>query len=188
MTALDPAELVLGVGGNLGDDQAILGRFAAVAAALEAWSTVRTSRVWRTQALGPDQPDFLNAALLVEVPDDLRGLPLLRELQALEHTLGRRRADEVRWGPRPIDLDLLLWGPRQIDHRGPPALTIPHPRLATRAFALLPAIDLVGPALVLPGSSPPRTLGQLATAVADQAVTLTDHTIAGAVPAVATST
>jgi len=177
---LDEETVVLGLGGNVGDDHAILARFAAVVSALEMWSTVRASRVWRTAPLGPEQPAYLDAAVSVELPDDVSGLGLLREMQALEHALGRRRASEVRWGPRPIDIDVLLWGERRIDHRGPPALIIPHPRLHQRAFALLPVIDLLGADHVLPGAEP-RTLDELAAAVADQVVELTEHRIAGAI-------
>lgn len=173
--------MIVGVGGNVGDDAAILGRFAAVVTALEAWSTVRASRVYRTAAVGPAQPAFLNAALAVEVPEDLTASQLIREVQAIEHTLGRRRGGEVRWGPRPIDVDVLLWGGRRVHHAGPPPLEVPHPRLAERAFALVPVIELVGGDLAHPvlGTS----LATLRAAVVEQVVELTDYTIAGAVTA-----
>ncbi|MBZ0237075.1 MAG: 2-amino-4-hydroxy-6-hydroxymethyldihydropteridine diphosphokinase, partial [Deltaproteobacteria bacterium] len=110
MKALDPETVVLGLGGNVGGDAAILARFAAVVRALEMWSTVRGSRVYRTAALGPAQPDFLNAAVAVDAPEDLAASELIREVQAIERSLGRDRGAEERWGPRPIDLDVLLWG------------------------------------------------------------------------------
>lgn len=181
MTALAAERVIVGLGGNVGDDAAILGRFAGVVRALEAWSTVRASRVYRTAAVGPAQPDFLNAALEVEAPDDLTASRLIREVLAIEHALGRRRGAETRWGPRPIDVDVLLWGARVLHHRGPPALELPHPRLAERAFALVPVLDLVGPDVDHPSAG--RTLGALAAALADQRVVVTPYAIDGAVAA-----
>ena len=178
---LDDELVIVGVGGNVGDDAAILKRFAAVVAALEAWSTVRASRVYRSAAVGPAQPAFLNAALAVEAPEALTASQLIREVQAIEHTLGRRRGGEVRWGPRPIDVDVLLWGARRFDHEGPPALEVPHPRLGERAFALVPVIDLVGGATAHPVVG--TTLAALRAAVADQEIEATDYTIEGAVTA-----
>jgi 2-amino-4-hydroxy-6-hydroxymethyldihydropteridine diphosphokinase len=168
-------ELILGLGGNVGGDAAILLRFARVVAALETWSTVRGSRVYRTTAIGPAQPDYLNAAIAVEPPEDLAASQLLRELQAIEHTLGRRR-DGVRWGPRAIDIDVLLWGERSIHT---PTLEVPHPRLHERAFALAPMIDLLGEGFELRGT----TLGALRAGLAGQGIELTGHTIDGAPPA-----
>ncbi len=182
MTELDAEVVIVGLGGNVGGDPAILARFAAVVQALEAWSTVRASRVYRTGAQGPAQADFLNAALAVAAPDGLKASELIREVMAIERTLGRNRALEVRWGPRPLDLDVLLWGPRQLAYAGPPALVVPHPRLAERGFALQPVIDLVGAALRHPSDG--RSLGALLATVADQRVELTGYAIAGAVAAV----
>lgn len=181
MTALDAETVVLGLGGNVGGDEAILGRFAAVVRALETWSTVRGSRVYRTAAVGSPQPDFLNAAIAVDAPEALAASELIREVQALERALGRDRPAEARWGPRPIDLDVLLWGARRFAFRGPPALEVPHPRLAERAFALAPVIDLVGPDLVHPALG--RPLGELRAAVLDQRVAVTTLVIEGAPPA-----
>jgi 2-amino-4-hydroxy-6-hydroxymethyldihydropteridine diphosphokinase len=100
---------------------------------------------------------------------------LQRELQAIEHTLGRRR-DGVRWGPRAIDIDVLLWGERSI-HTA--TLEVPHPRLHERAFALAPMIDLLGEGFELRGT----TLGALRAGLAGQGIELTGHTIDGAPPA-----
>ncbi|HUQ03103.1 MAG TPA: 2-amino-4-hydroxy-6-hydroxymethyldihydropteridine diphosphokinase [Kofleriaceae bacterium] len=180
MTELDPETVVLGLGGNVGGDAAILARFAAAVRALEAWSTARASRVFRTAALGPEQPDYLNAAVAVDVPEELTASELIREVQGIERSLGRDRGAESRWGPRPIDLDVLLWGTRRITFRGPPALEVPHPRLAERAFALVPAIDVTGADLVHPVLK--RTLGELRAAVADQRVDVTALHIDGAPP------
>jgi len=179
--ALDDELVVVGVGGNVGSDAEILARFAAVVAALEAWSTVRASRVYRTAAIGPTQAPFLNAALAVEAPEELTASELIREVQSVEQALGRRRGGELRWGPRPIDVDVLLWGARRFHHRGPPELEVPHPRLAVRAFALVPMIDLLGAATRHPVLGVP--LGELRAACADQVVEATAYAIEGAVPA-----
>ncbi|HVK77197.1 MAG TPA: 2-amino-4-hydroxy-6-hydroxymethyldihydropteridine diphosphokinase [Kofleriaceae bacterium] len=177
---LDGETIVLGLGGNVGGDAAVLARFAAVVRSFESWSTVRASRVYRTAPLGPAQPDYLNAAIAVEAPDELAASELLREVQAVEQAFGRRRAAETRNGPRPIDVDVLLWGARTLDF-GKGKLIVPHPRLAVRGFALQPVIDLLGAAT--PHPSEHRTFGELLAATADQRVELTAYTIDGAVTA-----
>lgn len=168
-------ELILGLGGNQGRDEEILARFARAVAAFEQWSTVRGSRVYRTAALGPAQDAFLNAAIAVEPPEELAASELIREVMATEHALGRRR-DGDRWGPRTIDIDVLLWGARRVKTA---ALEVPHPRLHERAFALAPVIDLIGTGYVLHGA----TLGELRAGCADQGIELTGYAIDGAPPA-----
>jgi len=103
-----------------------------------------TSRVWRTAPVGPPQPEFLNAAALVWY----EGLPprLLADLLAIEAELGRVRRE--RWGPRAIDLDF-LWAEGVV--LATASLTLPHPRLHERAFALAPMLELV------PDARDPRT-------------------------------
>jgi 2-amino-4-hydroxy-6-hydroxymethyldihydropteridine diphosphokinase len=106
-----------------------------------AVSTVRETDPW-----GPvEQPRFLNAAAAVDTT--LSARELLDTLLAVERELGRMR-DGARWGPRTIDLDLLLYGDELIDE---PGLTVPHPHLAERLFVLEPLHDL-DPALVVPGA------------------------------------
>ena len=109
---------------------------------------VARSRVYETAPLGgPPQPHFLNAAVAVECTLSLSAL--LEELLRIEVSLGRVRGhDEVRFGPRTLDLDV-LWAEGAILDQ--PRLTVPHPRLAGRAFALLPLLE------VAPGASDPRT-------------------------------
>lgn len=103
-----------------------------------------TSRLRRTEPWGyADQPPFLNGACVLETT--LRPLALLGALLDVERVLGRRR-DGPRFGPRTIDLDLLLYGAQAVEG---PRLTVPHPRLAERAFALEPLLDL-DPDLELP--------------------------------------
>jgi 2-amino-4-hydroxy-6-hydroxymethyldihydropteridine diphosphokinase len=164
--------IVLGLGGNVGGDDAVLARMRAVRDALAAWGRVRASPVYRTAPIGPAQPDFLNAALAV----DARPAPTARELietvQELERLCGRARETEVRWGPRPIDVDVLLWGARVIDEPGPTCLRVPHPELARRRFALAPVIDLLGEDAIVPGDG--RTLRTCIDGTADQRVALTE--------------
>lgn len=128
--------ILLGLGGNLGGVAAALGE-AAVALAREH-RLLAASSLWRTAPVGPRQPDYLNAAMLLET---CRPLPdLLTTCQRLEAAAGRVRAGEVRWGPRALDIDLLLAPGLVVES---PRLTLPHPRLAERRFALLPACELV---------------------------------------------
>jgi 2-amino-4-hydroxy-6-hydroxymethyldihydropteridine diphosphokinase len=177
---LDDELVIVGLGGNLGDDDAILARFAGVVRALEAWSTVHGSRVYRTAPIGPEQPAFLNAALAVEAPEELTASELIREVLGIERTLGRTR-DGSRNGPRTIDVDVLLWGARTFAFKGPPALEVPHPRLHERAFALAPLIDLLGAGAVHPRLG--VTFGELQARLAGQDVERTAYAIAGAPPA-----
>lgn len=93
------------------------------------------SRVHHTAAVGPPQPDYLNA--VVRVMTRLSPRALLAALQAMELAAGRVRGE--RWGPRTLDLDLLLYGQRVIAE---PTLTVPHPRLHERSFVLAPLCDL----------------------------------------------
>jgi 2-amino-4-hydroxy-6-hydroxymethyldihydropteridine diphosphokinase len=182
--SLDEDRLVLGVGGNLGDEAAVLARFAGAVSALAPWGPVYASPVYRTAPVGPAQPDYLNAALALTVPEDVAASALLREVQTVEYALGRRRVGgEERWGPRAIDLDVLLWGSRVLRRAGAPLL-VPHPQLARRRFALQPTIDLLGGATVLPGNGP-LTLGEALAALGDdqaQRIERTDYVIAGAEP------
>lgn len=164
MTAALPVTdpVVIGLGGNVGDEPAIVWRFDRARAAISALGAVRSAGLYRSAPLGPDQPWFLNTAVRVAVVDAQPG-ELIATLLEIERLLGRRRETEARWGPRPIDLDVLVWGARRIACT--PELEVPHPRLAERRFALLPLIDLVGESFVVPGAGP---AGELARRVADQ--------------------
>ena len=157
-----PAEpIVIGLGGNIGSEDDIRERFDRARAALTVIGPVRSARLYRSAPIGPDQPPFLNTALRMAAPDAQPG-ELIATLLELEQLLGRRRAGEARWGPRPIDLDVLVWGTRVIRT---PELDVPHPRLAERRFALLPLIDLLGEDFAIVGHGP---AGDLARRVADQ--------------------
>ena len=99
-----------------------------------------------------DQPRFLNGA--VEAETTLSARELLERLLAIERELGRKRTEETRWGPRTIDLDLLLYGDAIVEE---PGLVVPHPRLAERRFALEPLAEL-DPGLEIPGIGSVRAL------------------------------
>ncbi len=135
-------DVFLGIGGNLGDREANMRR--AVELLRPSFSALRASALYETPPWGdPDQPRFLNAVLRGETT--LEPLDLLDELQRIEAVLGRLRAAR-RWGPRPIDIDILLYGREVIDL---PRLQVPHPRLRERGFVLRPLADLAA-GLVLP--------------------------------------
>ena len=138
------ARVVVGLGANLGEALATLQGAVREIAALDGVAVLAVSPVYRTAPVGgPEQPDYHNAAVLLDV--ERAPLELLRELQAIELGHGRERL--VRWGPRTLDLDVLLWGEEAIDL---PDLAVPHPRLVERRFALEPLLD-VAPDAVLPG-------------------------------------
>lgn len=125
----------VGLGSNLGDRELNLRQALE---RLEEVGLVRASSFRETDPVGvTDQPKFLNAA--AELATDLSPRELLERLLEIERELGRDRATERRWGPRVIDLDLLLFGEEAIDE---PGLTVPHPRLADRRFVLQPLCEL----------------------------------------------
>lgn len=126
----------LGLGSNLGDRAQNLQRAVDLLNAEAGIRVVGASSVWETDPVGgPSQPDYLNAAVAVET--DLAPLDLLLACQRAEAALGRVR--DVRWGPRTIDVDVLLIDALAVDD---PALTVPHPRMTERAFVLLPLLEL----------------------------------------------
>jgi 2-amino-4-hydroxy-6-hydroxymethyldihydropteridine diphosphokinase len=134
----------IGLGANLGDREATIRRAIEL---LERGGTevVAVSKIRETEPVGYlDQPLFLNAAVAVDT--ELPPRELLDRLLAVEQELGRTR-DGPRYGPRTIDLDLLVYGDEIVDE---PGLRVPHPRLAERRFALEPLADL-DPTLVVPG-------------------------------------
>jgi 2-amino-4-hydroxy-6-hydroxymethyldihydropteridine diphosphokinase len=142
----------LGLGANLGDPLQQLRDAARALAALPGCRPGPLSPLYRSTPLGPqDQPDFLNAVAALDT--SLAPLDLLDALQRIEAAAGRVRGR--RWGPRTLDLDLLLYGGRQLDL---PRLTVPHPGIASRAFVLWPLADLCGEDFRLPGGEDIGTL------------------------------
>jgi 2-amino-4-hydroxy-6-hydroxymethyldihydropteridine diphosphokinase len=137
----------VGLGANLGDREANIRRAVALLSDVPGVSVTAVSRLVETAAVGgPEgQPPYLNG--VAELRTGLPPLSLLDVLLDTEAKLGRDRAHEVRWGPRPVDLDLLVHG--ECVCAGP-RLTLPHPRLAERAFVLRPLAELA-PDLVVPG-------------------------------------
>lgn len=149
----------LSLGSNLGDREANL---VAALRLLDAEGVrlVRQSSWYETEPVGfTEQPRFLN--LVVEVRTGLDPLGLLRCAQRVELALGRVRG--VRWGPRTVDVDVLLYGRRVVRT---PELVVPHPRMRERAFVLVPLCE-IAPDLVLPDGTP---VVALLAAVADQRV------------------
>ena len=143
----------VGLGANLEDPRAQIARALALLAAEDGIELVAVSSLRETNPVGfEDQPRFLNGA--AELHTSLSARALLERLLAIERHLGRVRGDGQRFGPRTIDLDLLLYGDEQIDE---PGLQIPHPRLHERRFALEPLAEL-DPALELPGRGPVQAL------------------------------
>jgi 2-amino-4-hydroxy-6-hydroxymethyldihydropteridine diphosphokinase len=134
----------VGLGANLGPREVTLLRAVDLLAAADGVEVVAVSQLRETEPVGVvDQPPFLNGAVAIET--SLTARELLDVLLETERELGRVRGE--RWGPRTVDLDLLVYGEETLDE---PGLRVPHPRLAERRFALEPLADL-DPALAIPG-------------------------------------
>jgi 2-amino-4-hydroxy-6-hydroxymethyldihydropteridine diphosphokinase len=134
----------VGLGSNLGDREALLRRAAELIGATRL-SEIRETEPWGYE----NQPRFLNA--VAELETQLAPRQLLDHLLDVERRLGRERVGP-QWGPRTVDLDLLLYGEEQIDE---PGLVVPHPRLLERLFVLEPLADLA-PGLKIPGNGTVR--------------------------------
>jgi 2-amino-4-hydroxy-6-hydroxymethyldihydropteridine diphosphokinase len=135
----------LSLGSNLGERERMIETALGEIDLLDGTQLVRTSSLYDTEPLSEiEQPRFLNA--VVEVETSLEPARLLWNLKLIERRLGRTPAR--RWGPRQIDIDILLYEDRTIDE---PELVIPHPELRHRAFVLVPLAELA-PDLRLPGS------------------------------------
>ena len=141
----------VGIGSNLGDREAHLRRAIELLSAEDGIEVTRVAEIRETDPVGPvEQGPFLNGAVLVET--DLAPRELLSRLLDIEARMGRVR--DERFGPRTIDLDLLVYGDEIVDE---PGLTVPHPRLQERRFALEPLAEL-DPGLTIPGSEPVSAL------------------------------
>lgn len=157
-----PARVAIGLGSNLQDPVTQLRSAFAALAELPRTRLLRRSRLYRSAPMGPPgQPDYVNAAALLET--ELAPLELLDALQAIEHAQGRVRAE--RWGARTLDLDLLLWDETQIALE---RLSVPHPGLHERAFVLYPLAEL-DPHWVVPGQG---RVGELQAACPAQGLAL----------------
>jgi 2-amino-4-hydroxy-6-hydroxymethyldihydropteridine diphosphokinase len=135
-------EAVLGLGGNIGDTRSEMASALHRLGMNSRIDIVAVSPLYLTPPWGKiDQPPFLNAAALIET--SLLPRALLNAILDVERELGRERGE--RWGPRTIDIDILVFGNVDVDE---PWLHIPHPRLKDRAFALVPLIDVMPNAIV----------------------------------------
>ncbi|MGA8455436.1 MAG: 2-amino-4-hydroxy-6-hydroxymethyldihydropteridine diphosphokinase [Streptosporangiaceae bacterium] len=145
MTAVDPGPtVVLALGSNLGDRLASLQGGVDALCARPGLSGVQVSPVYETAPVGgPAQPEYLNAVLVAATTLSARAV--LDRCQEAENALGRVRTE--RWGPRRIDVDVIVYGTEVSDD---PELTLPHPRAHERAFVLAPWHD-VDPGAVIPG-------------------------------------
>jgi 2-amino-4-hydroxy-6-hydroxymethyldihydropteridine diphosphokinase len=139
------AEALLALGGNVGDVRATLDHAIAMLCdgqvRLKARSSDYETPPWGVE----DQPRFVNLCIAVET--SLSPQALLTRAQAVEQAFGRRREQEQRWGPRPIDIDVLAYDDLRLDE---PDLTLPHPRLFERAFVLVPLAE-IAPERVIAG-------------------------------------
>lgn len=136
----------LGLGGNLGDPAAAMGAALRFVDSSQDADVVAVSSLYRTPPWGmTDQPDFINAA--AELSTSLEPRALLDLCLEAERRLKRVRAE--RWGPRPIDIDVLVFADRRLRQ---PGLEIPHPRMLERAFVLVPLAE-IAPDLLLGGRS-----------------------------------
>jgi 2-amino-4-hydroxy-6-hydroxymethyldihydropteridine diphosphokinase len=143
----------IGLGANLGEREATLRRALERLASTHGVAVVGVSSFRETDPVGNvDQPRFVNAA--AEIETSLGPRELLDRLLEVERSLGRDRSREERWGPRTVDLDLLLYGDETVREAG---LEIPHARLAERAFVLEPLLEL-DPDLRLPDGRALRDL------------------------------
>ena len=141
----------VGLGSNLQGPAAQLDSAFDLLASIPGTRLIRRSSLYRSSPFGGvEQPDFVNAAAALLT--QLTAKQLLDELKRIEIQRGRERG-KVRWGPRVLDLDLLVCGSDKLEE---PGLTVPHPGIAERNFVLLPLME-IAPGLTIPG------LGQLAT-------------------------
>jgi len=140
----DQALAYVGLGSNLDDPIAQVNRAFDRLDQIDGTTLIARSSLYRSAPFGPvDQPDFVNAVACLK--SALAPETLLSKLHEIERSSGRER--EIRWGPRTLDLDLLVFGDQEIDR---PEIRLPHPGIAERNFVLLPLVE-IAPKLVIPG-------------------------------------
>jgi 2-amino-4-hydroxy-6-hydroxymethyldihydropteridine diphosphokinase len=149
----------IGIGANLGDARANVMAAIAALGTLPQTRVVEHSSLFRTAPIDADGDDYVNAVACIDT--GLQPEPLLQALLQIEQEQGRLRT--YRNAPRPLDLDILLYGRRTVQSA---TLTIPHPCLTQRAFALIPLLQ-IAPLVNVPGLGPAHAF---APAVADQAI------------------
>lgn len=154
-----PVVAFVGLGGNLGEVAATLRAATDALAQLPATRLLRASRLYRTPAWGLEQqPDFINGVVALET--SLAPRELLDALLRIEREFGRERDGGLRWGPRSLDLDLLLHGDAVVEQAG---LRLPHPHLHERAFALVPLLEIAADILIPGQGSAQDALSRLDT-------------------------
>lgn len=150
--AADPVQAWVGLGSNLEQPLQQVRSALDELAGIPDTRLLAASSLYRSAPLGPaDQPSYINAVACLET--QLTAAALLDALQTIETAHGRVRTG-ARWGPRTLDLDILLYGDQRIDT---PRLRVPHPGLAERNFVLYPLAEIV-PDLDIPGLGPLREL------------------------------
>ena len=163
-SATDPVTVYIGIGSNLLHPVEQVRQALANLAAMPGSHLLRHSPLYRSTPMGPvDQPDYINAVAVLATT--LTPLDLLDALQKIEQRQGRVRGGQ-RWGPRTLDLDILLYGEQQIVTD---RLTVPHPGLGERNFVLYPLADVADDKLYIPGLG---LLGQLIRACSRQGLEL----------------
>lgn len=130
-----PVTAAIALGSNLGDSLDILHQAVTTLAKTPGIKLEKVSSWYRTKAIGPVQPDYVNGCAILQV--QMRPLMLLETLLKIENKFGRVRTE--KWGARTLDLDLLLYD-NQIIHT--PNLVVPHPRMGDRAFVLVPLAEI----------------------------------------------
>jgi len=163
---MNEVEAYIGLGSNLADPQLQVTTALEELNAIERTRLLEASSLYASQPMGPsDQPDYINA--VAKIATQLSAQDLLKALQAIEQAHQRERKSE-RWGPRTLDLDIILYGDEQIDSK---TLQIPHYGVAEREFVLIPLQELQAD-LIIPGKGaveeliaklPPYKLSRLNT-------------------------
>lgn len=158
-------EVFVGLGGNMGDSTTIVEEAIDALGKIRETTLRRRSSLYRSEALGDmPQDDYINAVALLDC--GLEPTALLLELQSIEHAYYRRREQDKRWGPRTLDLDIILFGNRRINDSH---LTVPHREFANRRFVLEPMLEIDGDRFIpgygnltyLIGKAPPMHLEKL---------------------------
>jgi 2-amino-4-hydroxy-6-hydroxymethyldihydropteridine diphosphokinase len=166
MTDAPPVTAYLALGSNLGDRAAIIQSAIDSIRCAPGIELIRISSIIETEPQGlKDQPRYLNGA--VEIQTRLSPAHLLQSCLAIEQAHGRDRKQGERWGPRILDIDILLYGSEIVDETGPPRLRIPHPHLAERVFVLVPLAEIAPNAVYPESKLPIRELLQQLTKVGE---------------------
>jgi 2-amino-4-hydroxy-6-hydroxymethyldihydropteridine diphosphokinase len=150
------ASVLIALGGNVGDVRATFRKATSHICGMTQAALVARSSDYETPPVGDiPQDNYVNAA--IEIDTELDPHALLFTLHRIEKKFGRDRTKELRWGPRPLDLDLLAYDDETLDQHG---LTLPHPRLFERAFVLVPLAE-IAPERSISGRTPTEALAHL---------------------------